>query len=210
MVVMANSKKRKGVTIGVEYELEIRDKHGKLLSKVKGLSHSFVKHFILILRAMAYGGTTKASLTDTAGNGRQQTFTSTASQPLEPLDINGEANDDTHGIVVGDSDIAFDKLQYNLQGKISHGSGAGQLVYNASTVESVTDTDNESYFRVIRTFTNNSGATITVKEIGIVARAHYDGNTWYFLIARDVLASPQSVPDGASLTVRYRIYITYS
>ena len=51
--------------------------------------------------------------------------------------------------------------------------------------------------------------TVTVKEIGIVVFNDWGSTHKYFLIIRDVLSSPSSVPDGASLTVRYRIYITY-
>jgi len=114
---------------------------------------------------------------------------------------------------VGGSDAVFSKNDYSLGSKISHGTGSGQLLYGASTFETVTDTDTTSYFRITRVFTNNSGASVTVKEIGIVIMhsivSDSTSYTAYFLIVRDVLTSPSSVPDGATLTVRYKIQISY-
>jgi hypothetical protein len=71
--------------------------------------------------------------------------------------------------------------------------------------------DSIERFRVVRGFTNGSGGTITVKEIGLVIANQKEGLTLYnFLMARDVLGSPQDVPDGSTLTIRYRIYVSYA
>jgi hypothetical protein len=62
-----------------------------------------------------------------------------------------------------------------------------------------------------RTFTNNSGATITVKEVGLlVKKQDSTGVSRSWLAARDVLPSPVDVPDGATLTIRYVVKITVS
>jgi len=204
----------KPLKIKLEYELEVRDKNGKLISRKKGESHSFVKNFIQILRAFL--GASSVSINDTGGASRafRGYWTHSAYVYTEyPFDANAGAGTDAYGIQVGGSDAVFSKDNYSLGSKISHGMGSGQLLYGASTFESVTDTDTSSYFRITRAFTNNSGASVTVKEIGIVVRQNIvtDGATYlyYFLIVRDVLTSPSSVPDGATLTVRYKIQISY-
>jgi uncharacterized membrane protein YczE len=81
------------------------------------------------------------------------------------------------------------------------------------TVEDTDGTPPDTTFRVIRTFTNNTSSPITVYEIGLaIANAYNIGGTtiytYYFLIARDVLSSPQTIPAGATLTVRYIFKVT--
>jgi len=202
-----NSHRSRGVTLGLDYEVEVRDKDGKLISKLGRRPDPFTRAWIRALRTAALGGVSTVSLTDTAGSARTFTFSETGA---EYFDITGGATEDTHGIVVGNSDVAFDKAQSKLEGKIANGSGGGQLVYGAQTTEDYADEDSTTRFRMIRGFTNNSGAPVTVKEIGIVLRNNKAGAIWYLLVARDVLASPQTVPDGATLTVRYRVYISYA
>jgi hypothetical protein len=204
----------KPLKIKLEYELEVRDKNGKLISRKKGESHSFVKNFIQILRALLGG--TSVSINDTGGASRtfRGAWSHLASSWTEnPCNANAPAGNDTYGIQVGSSDAVFSKDNYSLGSKISHGTGSGQLLYGASTFETVTDTDTSSYFRITRVFTNNSGASVTVKELGIVIMhsvlADSTTYTYYFLILRDVLTSPSSVPDGATLTVRYKMQISY-
>jgi len=205
------NKRKRGVVLGLEYELEVRDKHGKLISKTKGKSHSFVRNWIRMLRTLFTNTLTDAAvsvaLPDTSGASTNY-YAQASDAYMKVLGVNAPAGDDDWGIQVGTSDVAFDRTHYSLQGKISTGTGAGQLVYEAVTVEDYSETDSEAGFRVVRTFTNSSGADVTVKEIGIVT-INSNAVTSYFLIARDVLATPQTIPDGAALTVRYRIYITY-
>jgi hypothetical protein len=203
----------KPLKIKLEYELEVRDKNGKLISQTKGESHSFVKNFIRTLRAL--WAITTVNITDTGGLAktfRGSWYHGANALTEYPYDANAGASVDTYGILVGSSDAPFGRDNYCLGSKISHGTGAGQLVYGAMSFEDVADADSTSYFRMTRTFTNNSGASVVVKELGIALRQYInvDGYTpFYFLILRDVLTSPSSVPDGATLTVRYKMQITY-
>jgi len=204
----------RGITIGLEYEIEIRDKDGKLLSKCKGKNDPFVKNWIrqlyALIKCAEAGGS--ESITDTSGVSR--TFLGGIGNKYVYTIMGwlGIANSNLFGIQVGTSDIAFSKEHYQLQGLIAHGTGSGQLVYGTGSSETITDEDTTTRVRFTRVFTNNSGAPITVKEIGIVSiQYNYTDTTkYYFLCARDVLTSPQTIPDGASLTVRYRVYISYA
>jgi hypothetical protein len=124
------------------------------------------------------------------------------------MKCNAPSAADSWGIQVGTVDTQVTRDDYRLASKIAHGSASGQLAYGAMTIEAVNGTPPASRFRVIRVFSNNTDSTITVKEIGLAIRNLYPLATTDFLIARDVLATPQDVPAGATLTVRYIFEVT--
>ncbi|MEM2446864.1 MAG: hypothetical protein QW734_09420 [Candidatus Bathyarchaeia archaeon] len=209
-----SKKVEKGTTIGCDYEVEVRDKDGKLLDKRKGVSHTWVRIYTRFLRelfANVAGNTRSFSVIDTGGVVRSA-YSATGGTPTYNVAFGARApsNTDAYGIQVGSSDIPYSRDHYSLQAKITHGTGAGQLLYGEVTVEDVELEDTTERFRIVRAFTNSSGASVTVKEIGIVVVNQYSSSYYYFLFARDVLPSPISVPDGASLTVRYRIFVSYA
>jgi hypothetical protein len=198
--------------LGFRYQLEVRDKNGKLLSLTKGDSHSFLRSWIRILQCMMKPKSNTVStvvLKDTSNVDKTCYGSSSATEIRSVIACGADASDAGYGIVVGSSDLAFDRTHYNLQGKIAHGSGAGQLLYGAMAVEDYSETDSQARFRMTRTFTNNTGSTVTVKEIGIVFVNYSTVASAAILMARDVLTSPQAIPDGATLTVRYTLYYSY-
>lgn len=112
--------------------------------------------------------------------------------------------DSSHGIHVGTGSSAPTPTDCNLQNMINHGSSAGQLQYGATTIEEKQISDSTTRFRIVRTFTNPSGSTITISEIGLVYSTYIgSASIGYIMIARDLLASPIDVLNGQTLTVRY-------
>jgi hypothetical protein len=202
------------------WEIEVRDKNGKLLERKRVESHSWLRQFIAMLKgefATRHGTTTgnaNVSVSDESGTGRTYPFHLDTQTPTYNMNLStlGDVGDVTQGIVVGSSDTPNTITTYALGGKIAHGSGSGQLVYNAETVEDVTNpSGNDLQFRLTRTFTNNSGSAVVVKEIGLLIKKRDSGNvSRSFLAVRDVLASPSSIPDGATMTLRYIVKITVS
>jgi hypothetical protein len=198
-------------------EYEVRDKNGKLIEKGKFPAKSWVGNIVGLLSCMistwstassTYYGTppSRSDLLDTGGNARGVGLT--AATPNTPT-LGGCApvGDTTAGIVVGSSDTPVSIGQYSLQSLINHGTGSGQLSYGATTVEPLVK-DTIWYFRVVRTFSNSSGATITVREIGLYVRLGTITASPYYtsvMFARDVPTSPITVPAGSTLTVRYII-----
>jgi len=190
-------------------EYEVKDKDGKLIQKGKFPAKSWVGNIIRLLNMLwdvwasvtttysfyVYG--LKTLILDTTNTARSFGINAGASG-----NFGGEApaGDTSAGILVGTSDTPVSISQYNLLGLIPHGTGAGQLSYGATVVEDLT-TDTIYLFRVIRTFTNSSGATITVREIGLFLKLTAQS----FMFARDVPPSPISVPNGSTLTIRYII-----
>jgi len=213
-----NKNKEEKTTPQILWELEVKDKNGKLLSHKKAPARSWLKAFIVILKgefATRHGssiGNANVSVVDETGTAR--TYPSQGGGTYNSYYLNlstlGDAADVTQGIIVGTSDTPNTLTTYALGGKISHGTGSGQLLYGVETVEDVTNpSGNDLQFRITRTFTNNSGATVTVKEVGLLIKK-YDATVTSrsFLAARDVLPSSVDVPDGATLTIRYVVKIT--
>jgi hypothetical protein len=212
-------KDRMGHPLEAYWEIEVRDANGKLLTFRKFKAKSWLAQFMGVLKGhftitaglnANYGN---SPVTDISGAVRPYPY---VGQNLynSGLCLNAGSGDSSYGLVVGSSDTPNTVTTYAMGNIIPHGSGANQLVYGQTTMENPTNPSGTNYwiFRIIRTFTNNSGASITVKEIGlIVASWAYDNaNTHrFFLIARDVI-NPVTIPSGATLTVRYIPKITVS
>jgi len=193
--------------IGAEIEIEVRDKNGKLIEHRKQESRSFVKQFIDMLYGLMYAYVLTLNVIEIIKtDGTTQKYPYQQSLGDTMMDVNAAANKDDYGIVVGTSDEAVEYDDYNLKSKIEHGTGTGQLVYGATTFETPWKDGTEYKFRISRSFTNNSGDTITVKEVGLIA--NFVDPSYNALLIRDVLASPTSIPDGATLTVRYIIKVS--
>jgi len=199
---------------------------GKLLSKLETESRSFVQNLAKVLASAfsAVGGEAggvsgvQRSTTVTDYNGLERTvWTHWYSGDVINgggvfLAMNADAGVDSYGILVGSGSTPVSYNDYNLALKISHGTGAGQLTYQShSTSSSFSSTS--SYVEINRTFVNNSGSTVTVREVGLMARAYWkDVNAVRqdekYLVARDVLPAPVDVPNLATLVVRYRVGLT--
>lgn len=121
--------------------------------------------------------------------------------------VNAAVGNVNYGTVVGTGTNAVTVDDYNLQTKIAHGTGSGQFQYGDVTFTAPYTSGNDRIVEVIRAFTNGSGGTVTVNEIGLVW--NYEGQaTWYFLGWRDVLSSGVEVLDTKILTVTYKIKVT--
>jgi hypothetical protein len=194
-------------------EYEVRDKDGKLIEKGKFPAKSWVGNIVGLLSAIIstwtstaggyYAVNTRSDLADIGGTARGVCLGSGSGATIGGC---ASAGDTSAGIVVGSSDTPVSLSQYSLGALIPHGTGSGQLTYGATNVETLSK-DTTWLFRVVRTFTNNSGASVTVREIGLYVRLGMYSSPYYFscMLARDVPTSPISVPNGSTLTVRYII-----
>ena len=207
---------KKGIMVCM-VELELRDAKGRLVKRRRFRSKSYVANFIRTLRRFAIGVTSTGSYgtryynttgtepVDTGGTARGffiGAHTSTFTYNWIKMDAG--SGDSTHGIRVGTGTSAPTPTDYDLGALIAHGTGAGQLQYGASTIEATQIVDSTTSFRIVRTFTNASGSTITVKEIGLVYSTYIASTTiGYIMIAKDLLGSPVDVLNGQTLTVRY-------
>jgi hypothetical protein len=184
------SKKKKIIEAYIEWEL--LDPKGRVVKRGRQPVNSFVKAWIYALYSQF--ANVQAIIPDTGGTSR--------TDYLLPIRLTAGAGVTTYGIVVGSSDTPVTRDDYKLGSQIAHGNATGQLMYGAMSFDAPVAYGTGYLFRAMRVFTNNSGADVTVKEIGIY---FYDTNYYYCMI-RDVLSTPVTIPNGYSWTVRYNFY----
>jgi len=164
-------------------------------------------------------GSTSAVLTDTAGYSVSINGASGGT-----MAINAPSGNDSYGIVIGSGAAAGSTpspFASNLTAKIPQGTASGQIEYGATSVSTASVSGQTTSFTITRSFTNVSGATINVTEIGIIAyltgwaMAVSSGgapavseSSDYFLIAYDIPSSAISLQNGQTLTITYTFSVT--
>jgi hypothetical protein len=192
--------------LGAVLELIVRNKNGEITQRQEMLSESFVKQFLQLLwlhMAYRYGAHRVHPKLVKATDGTDYYLQSSPTN----WRCDAAANIDYYGIQVGTGATAPTINDYTMETLISHGVGAGQMQYSAVTFGAPTSDGTTSHFTVTRDFSNASGGSITVREVGLVCRiSDYKGSTYNFLTIRDAVNI--TVPDGETLTVNYRIQAT--
>ena len=186
----------------------IVEKDGKVIEKKPFGPKSFVKSFAVHLLEHLVGWDYKDSFYDKdVGTGVLYTVPYHWGEEINVLAPSGE---DQWGIRVGTSSQAVSPDDVDLIAPISHGTGAGQLLYGDSN-ETHDFTSLTMTITIQRYFDNNSGSDITVNEIGLFLKLRLhrpDGTVEEHITmwARDVITAT-TVPNGGRLTVKYTIQI---
>lgn len=125
----------------------------------------------------------------------------TFSDSFDDVDIwsTGVLNSE-QGIRFGTDDTAFDKDANNqptLAGLIAPGSGAGELDHGECPAQILAEDANGGTLRLTRSVVNNSGGSITIREIGIFSSL-VSGNR--IMPFRYVLATPVTLNNGEGET----------
>lgn len=177
--------------------VEVYDRSGKLIEVKKGVGNCILSNFIGLIEAIRLGASTWEP---TDVNGTQVSISNINIKGCRMWANEGE---DNVGIIVGSGSTEVTLDDHNLASKIPNGTGANQLSYGACNMY---DYDNglQQDRGVKRSFTNNSGSSITINEIGLVMKVNDGTNDYYILIMRDVI-SATTVPDGGVVTVTYYI-----
>ena len=191
----------------------VRDKDGKIIKRYKQKSHSPTANFIGIMMPATYYATT--------GNG--WTYITTSNSTFSyGISMSGsyfgiiypnnttQHNDYIVNILVGSGSLSNPYNAYNLNAPISNGSGTGQLIYSSpNTPTSITINGNQAYFIVSQSYTNQSGGTVNISEVGIVINLYANGvggtvsYSGQVLVWYDVLSSPISVSSGQQVVIYY-------
>ena len=195
-------------------KIVVRDADGRILDYREEEMHSFVSNFLSLLYALF--GLGPQSAEDTSGT--VISIGTGAAAAGAYFSIMAGSGVDTYGIVVGSGSQTVSASVFKLAAQIPNGTGSGQLYYQAMQAGSLTVSGSTTTFTFSRTFVNNSGATITVSEIGVILYVYEwnmtvvsTGSTQtsdYFLIIYDVPSSAISVPNGASVTITYTIEVS--
>lgn len=184
------------VQIKAYIEVWERDKQGRFISYKRVKANSFVIAMLDILYVQS--ANTAQTIKDTGGTDRS------VGSGAFAFRFTGGVGTDTLGIIVGSGTNAVTLADYQLQTKIAHGTGSGQLSYGAVSFDAPYTSGTSRIFRAMRTFTNNSGATVTVNEIGIYA--YVTAGAFICMLDRSLLTF--TITNGSSKTVRYTIQIT--
>ena len=171
-------------------------------------SHSFLYNFMGWLQIIAGNQTRQYGSATYPFIGNLTNTSNASGSLLVHTFLNAGVNDSNYGIVIGTSSTANSASTFALGGQIVNGTGSGQMQYGANSYTSIAVSGNTVSFQMNRTFTNNSGASITVAEVGIYMFAAYTNQ--YFAIERTVLASAVTVANTTPITVYYTIQLTIS
>jgi hypothetical protein len=190
--------------IDMRLTITVKDKDGKIIKVHKQKSHSFVANFMYMLGS--FFTLNLYSWTDVSGTGT--TFYNGAVNYTKFLNINCNSPGNC-GIVIGTGTATPTPQDYKLGNKIANGTGSGQMVYNSLSYTNPTVSGNTISMTFTQTFTNQSGAPITVTEVGIQTyNLNSSDNADYALIVHDLLSSPITVPNNGVLGITYTISVT--
>lgn len=194
--------------VGAILELTVKDKDGKVTDYRIMRSESFVRQFLELLYAQV-AGVYYWSGSPYQFSVVQVLDTSGARRPVYAyegiFDCAAAAGDENKGIMVGTGTTALTIDDYQLETRIPHGTGAGQLQYGNVAFGLPASDPTTSQFTITRDFANASGGSITVNEIGLYVRARtVSYGDQYFMVIRDVITGGIAIPDGQTLTVNYR------
>jgi len=187
-------------------KIKVINENGKCIYYRRYRSRSFVIGFLNVLFTNLSGQT--ITMTNTSGS-------SYTTSTIDAMAVTESSNNDNYGIQIGTGTTEPSITDTRLSLLITNGTGAGQMQYGGVSVTSaVTNTTNNTgYITVTRTFTNNSGASITVSEVGLVAwsgtKTSSSGTetNQFYLILHDLLPTPITVPNGSSLSISYEIQV---
>jgi len=203
-----------GVQIRATITFRITNPDGTVVKEWTEPAHSLNYNFGLLIWAL--WGATTAVMTDTAGVNMNVNGASGGA-----WSVTAPSGNTSYGIVVGSGATAGSvpsATAYKLVAQIPQGTSSGQIEYGNTTVGSPSQSGQITQFTISRSFTNVSGATITVTEIGLVVYVTGFAMTTvstatatasdYFLIAYDIPSSAISVLNGQTLTVTYTFSVT--
>jgi len=183
-----------------------RDAEGRLIQRLIQRSDSLLPNFLGMLYSQM---NSKYNSGGTSGSGPNTSNTNSAfigtyatGNWVLIFATNDSSGDASYGIQVGTGTTANSTSTYALSAQIANGTGSGQLSYGTHNYVWSTGSTSTT---AARSFSNSSGASVTVSEVGLVFGANSN-----FIMARDVLSSPVTIANGGSTTFQYTISITVS
>ena len=189
-----------GAQVGILLRTAVYTRQGKLVREEIRPGHSFVVAFAAILNNLFSEAGQLATIQDTGNVARTLASGNQASN----LRVHAAAADATFGIVLGTGTNAIAMTDYALQTPIAEGTGSGQLSHLAVAFGPIGVATTARYINLIRTFQNNSGATISPTEAALYVQSAYTGPVLgIFCAARDIISA--SVDAGQLLVVQYQL-----
>ena len=192
----------------------VRDSTGKVIKVHKQRSHSPTTNFIGLLLPLSWFNYANSSITITNVTGGTCSYKPGILDSYQDIAYpNSAYNHQTYlaMIQVGSGSQSNPSSATKLAAPISNGTGSGQLVYGPISIpNTVFVSGSSAYFYILQTYSNQSGTTITITEVGVVLQlqlAVYNNtgstNCGQVLVWYDVLSSSISVPNNGSIVIYY-------
>jgi len=188
----------------------VRDMDGKIINVHKQKSHSPTSNFIRLLLPFTWYNITGQQITVTNINGASNLWAPYRGPITYP---NTQVNNPSYVLMiqVGTSTQSNLASVTSLAAPIGNGTGPGQLIYGTPAVSTnITASGSSAYFYVSQPLINNSGASITITEVGLVTQIWVNGqgcvysvNFGPLLMWYDVLSSAITIPNGGSAVIYY-------
>jgi hypothetical protein len=187
-------------------KIEVRDSNGKIIEEFEREGHSWVGNLILILCSMAFGGNANSTGYVASCGGYSAPRNTDGEQVT--WKVRGDYNNayvgmcyPYNGILVGSNNTPTSLGDFNLKSVI------GSTILSRGNVTATPVTyDTTYYFTISRTFTNVSGNSVSVGEVGLF----YGTGSEDFMLARDVFNPTITIPVNGTLTCTYRIELSLS
>ncbi len=111
--------------------------------------------------------------------------------------INAGENNNNYGIVIGSGSTAVNKCSdYALENKLN-------LDCSAVTVNSTTCDNEKIELSAYRSFTNNTGSDVTIREVGLYCCG--TSTDYIHCIDRTVLSEPITLQNGKTIKIMYML-----
>jgi hypothetical protein len=196
------------VTFKTYIQLKVTDKDGHTTYNKKKACKSFVLQFLQLLQCHIYhrkGVDTPAGAVIKSTAGATHSFgafgASAARDHLSALAIAGEV---TIGIVLGLDSTPPTNADFQLGTLIAEGAGANQLNYGAQTIAAATIGGGGTVdCPLVRSAVNNSGADITIEEVGYYISCVDSTSAERFLMILRDITGPVIVPHLGTVTATY-------
>ena len=198
-------------------DMEVKNSNGEIIQKTSEEGHSWVRNFYNLYATFMVDSSVLGTGLDVFDDANVKSGSGTPREYAGNTSTTGSHNDhfwvgvdgigDGNGIRLGISNEPFDIDDFRMLGGIQHGNGAGQLYHYAMPARTTSFDRNKWQLSVIfkRTFSNNSGDTIVIRETGMYSKGSYPSYSATTLMLRDVLATPVSIPHGALITCTYTL-----
>ncbi|MBA7606165.1 hypothetical protein ES703_13305 [subsurface metagenome] len=183
------------------YSVVVRDRHGKVVSRERRKSRSFLKAWNQLL----YVNMSRVPqlVKDTGGVDRGIS----GNQYFFGMDTYQSPGFTDYGTRIGTGNTAVAIDDYALKTPIEEGTGVGEMNHLLCNIATYVVAPPSCYFIVSRSIVNNSAAEITVREAGLYAVMASQPQYWC-CVTRDVFGTPQAVPIGGTITVNWTIKVT--
>lgn len=202
--------------IGAEFEITVFGVDGKPRQVVKQEAQCYVMNFLRMIRHWFFNSKLPGGNTVVSTNFKNLSGSIVASSGVYysvscsrdwylnwgSFLANPAAGDLTKGIVAGSGSTVVTYDDYKIETIVAHGTGAGQLNYDAGAFLPLEISGNKMTIPLTRMMSNGGSSSVTVNEIAL-----YGMGMITIMLLRDLLPSSIVLNPGESMMVVYKLIL---